>query len=124
VNDETIAEMVKNWLSAAGNGLIAQTPEELVSRIKGREQWIKGEIEWRDKLIYQHLDKLNAAEAKLAEIPVDALLAIEEIAPLVAQDVIGDPAMWMKAWDEVSPWLATLEPTPRPENPWMFGEIG
>lgn len=62
------------------------------------------------------LDKLAAAntrmvelEEQIAAIPVISLLAIEEIAPLIGRDVLGDPAAWMKAWDEVSPWLARLD---------------
>lgn len=65
MNDETIAEMVQNWLSAAGNGLIAQTPDELVARIKGREQYIKGEFEWRDKLLDLRLQDLRRIETEL-----------------------------------------------------------
>lgn len=43
-------------------------------------------------------------------IPIDALLVIEEIAPLIAHNKLGDPAAWMKAWEQVSPWLAALNP--------------
>lgn len=49
---------------------------------------------------------INELTARRKPIPLDALLAIEEIAPLIAHDKLSDPAAWMKAWDEVSAWLA------------------
>ena len=62
-------------------------------------------------------ERAETAEASIKEwtarrkpIPLDALLAIEEIAPLIAHDKLGDPEAWMKAWDQVSPWLAALNP--------------
>jgi len=62
-------------------------------------------------------ERAETAEASIKEwtarrkpIPLDALLVIEEIAPLIAHDKLSDPAAWMKAWDQVSPWLAALNP--------------
>lgn len=47
-------------------------------------------------------------DADIVEIPIDALLTIEVIAPLIAIDKIGNVDTWLKAWDEVGPWLARL----------------
>ncbi len=105
MNNETIAEMVQNWFSAAGNGLIAQTPDELVSRIKRREQWIKGEIEWRDKLIYQHLDNLTAAEAQLAAVPDYASYYTTAVQ---LSRISGETPMTFAAW------LADAQPEVQP----------
>lgn len=70
-------------------------------------------------------NRIEELESKVAELeaqlnargkplPLDALLVIEEIAPLIAHDKLGDPAAWMKAWDEVSPWLARLKAATQP----------
>lgn len=63
MNEETIAEMVQNWINGTWtSGLFHPTRTQLIEQIKAREEWINGNIEGLNKTIYQHLANLNAAE--------------------------------------------------------------
>ena len=65
MDNESIAQMVQKWLAGSGDVL---SIDELLERIKGREQWIANEIGWRDRLNYQQLEMLQKAEAENADL--------------------------------------------------------
>jgi len=80
MNDETIAEMVQNWINGTWmSGLVHPSAAQLVELIKGREEWIKREFEWRDRLIDKHLESLKAAEAKAKAAAIQDARTIDRL---------------------------------------------
>ena len=82
MDNESIAELVRKWLAGVGDILPV---EELLERIKGREQWIANEIGWRDRLNYQQLEMLQKAEADLSDLRRQLVAARAEAADLRRQ---------------------------------------
>jgi len=102
--------------------LLARQTQTKAESESARAQAIINDLELKAMSSNQRLAEL---EGVLEAVPVAALQAIEEIAPLIARDKLSSPEAWMKAWEEVSPWLASLRALRvSPETPWHLGEIG
>jgi hypothetical protein len=101
-------------MTSGATHVVTDNSQTVADEIRGAQQAV--DLSKRAQAIINDLElkaisanaRMAELEGLLADIPLAALLVIEDLAPLITYDKLGNPGAWMKAWEQVSPWIAAL----------------